>query len=154
MYKLDYCNSILLVTPQYNIDKMQRIQNIACRVIFRLPKHAQVATYLAEFHWLKIEYCIIYKIAMLVYKCRNGMAPEYLSDLLLIISHDCNLWYKTLQKLPLSRSTLSQVQKSSFTSIASHIVNSLPWNITDSVSLESFKYNLKMYLFQLFYNIN
>ena len=40
MSKLDYSNSILLGTPQYNIEKMQRIQNMACWVIFRLPKHA------------------------------------------------------------------------------------------------------------------
>ena len=32
-------------------------------------------------HWLKVNERITYKIAMLVYKCMNGSAPEYLAKL-------------------------------------------------------------------------
>ena len=32
-------------------------------------------------HWLPISYRIQYKISLLVYKCLNGMGPDYLSNM-------------------------------------------------------------------------
>ena len=37
--KLDYCNSILLGTPNYNLDKLQCLQNMTCRIILKLHKY-------------------------------------------------------------------------------------------------------------------
>ena len=34
--KLDYCNSLALGSPEYQLDKLQCIQNMFCRVIFQL----------------------------------------------------------------------------------------------------------------------
>ena len=42
--KLDYCNSLLLGTPKYNIAKLQRIQNMSCRMIYQLPKYSTINT--------------------------------------------------------------------------------------------------------------
>ena len=53
--KLDYCNSLFLGIPQYNLDKLQWIQNMSCRAIKQLPKSAHITGYLAELHWLKIK---------------------------------------------------------------------------------------------------
>ena len=53
--KLDYCNSLLLGTLKYNIAKLQRIQNMSCRMIYQLPKSSTINTYLAQFHWLIIQ---------------------------------------------------------------------------------------------------
>ena len=36
--RLDYCNSLFLGIPQYNVDKLQQTQNMSCRVIKCLPK--------------------------------------------------------------------------------------------------------------------
>ena len=36
--KIDYCNSLLLGTPKYNLDKLQHMQNIACRIIHTTGK--------------------------------------------------------------------------------------------------------------------
>ena len=33
-----------------------------------------------ELHWLKAAERIDYKLALLVYKCRQGAAPSYLAD--------------------------------------------------------------------------
>ena len=59
--KLDYCNSFFLGIPKDNIDKRQRLQNMACRLIFNLCKHDYITTYLKLLHWLKIDYRFRYK---------------------------------------------------------------------------------------------
>ena len=75
--KLDYCNSFLLCIPKYNTDKIQRLQNMACRVIFNLHKHDCITPYLKLLHWLKIDYRMQYKVTVLVFKCVHGLAPPY-----------------------------------------------------------------------------
>ena len=73
--KLNYCNSFLLGIPKYNIDKLQRLQNMACRLIFNLCRYYHITPYLKLLHWLKIEYRIQYKVAVLVFKCVHSLAP-------------------------------------------------------------------------------
>ena len=80
--KLDYCNSFLLGIPKYNIDKIQRLQNMACRLIFNLHRYDHITPYLKLLHWFKIEYRIQYKVAVLVFKCVHGLAPTYLNELI------------------------------------------------------------------------
>ena len=40
--RLDYCNSLLYGLPQVQIDKIQRVQNAAARLIFKQPKFCNV----------------------------------------------------------------------------------------------------------------
>ena len=79
--KLDYCNCLLLETPKYNIAKLQRIQNMYCRMIHQLPKYSTINTYLAQLHWLKMQEWITYKVATIMYKCINNIAPAYLLEM-------------------------------------------------------------------------
>ena len=80
--KLDCCNSYLLGIPKYNKDKIQRLQNMACRLIFNLHRHDHITPYVKLLHLLKIDYRIWYKVAVLVFKCDHGLAPLYLSELI------------------------------------------------------------------------
>ena len=77
--KLDYCNSL---PAKYQLDKMQRIQNMACWINCNLSKFDHIRTCLADLHWLCIPQRINYKTACLVYKCQHGLAPQYLQELL------------------------------------------------------------------------
>ena len=36
-----------------------------------------------ELHWIKVPDRITYKIALLMYKCVNGLAPEYLINIVI-----------------------------------------------------------------------
>ena len=80
--KLDYCNSLLAGTAKYQLDKMQRVQNMACCITCNLAKFDHIRTCMADLHWLCILQRINYKIACLVYKCQHGLAPQNLQELL------------------------------------------------------------------------
>jgi len=60
--RLDYANSLLYHTSAYNINKLQRVQNMAARLV--LPNsQLHKADILFRLHWLPISKRIEFKIA-------------------------------------------------------------------------------------------
>ena len=65
--KIDYCNSLLLGTADYKINKLQKLQNMGCRIILGLYKYDHLSDCMKDLHWLKIKLHIQYKTAVLTY---------------------------------------------------------------------------------------
>ena len=80
--RLEFCNSILNNLPNNQIERLQRIQNQAARVLKRIPRRDYITSVMRELHWLKIHDIIIFKILFLKHKAVNNTAPEYLRDLI------------------------------------------------------------------------
>ena len=80
--RLDFCNSILYNLPNKQIERLQRIQNQATRMLNRIPRRNHITPVLRELHWLRIHDKIIFKILLLTHKAVNNTAPEYLCDLI------------------------------------------------------------------------
>ena len=80
--RLDFCNSILYNLPNNQIERLQRIQNQAARMLKRIPRRNHITTVLRELHWLRIHDRIIFKILLLTHKAVNNTAPEYSCDLI------------------------------------------------------------------------
>ena len=78
---------------------------------------------LTDLHWLPVEYCIIYKTLLLVYKAINGFSPSYISNL--------HLSYGDQR----------------FSIIGPKLWNSMPASLRNANSLNSFQKTLKTYLF-------
>ena len=49
--RLDYCNSTFIRCTEYNLSKLQRVHNMAARVIFKLWKHDCITLHLSNLHW-------------------------------------------------------------------------------------------------------
>ncbi|XP_068684831.1 uncharacterized protein [Montipora foliosa] len=77
--KLDYCNSILYGLQDYQLKKLQRIQNTAPRVVCKSKIKDHISPVLEEFHWLPVKYRIVFKILLFIYKAINGLAPTYIN---------------------------------------------------------------------------
>ena len=73
--RLDYCNSLLMGTPNSVIQPMQKVQNTAAILILRVPRHQNCTPLLQQLHWLPISEWIKYKTACMCYNAITGSAP-------------------------------------------------------------------------------
>ena len=75
---LDYCNAILYGLPKVLLNRLQLVQNRAARIITFTKKYEHITPSLIDLHWLPVDYCISYKMMLLVYKAINGFSPSYI----------------------------------------------------------------------------
>ena len=66
----------------YNINRLQRIQNSAVRILTNTRKYGRITPILQILHWLPVRQYIHFKIVLITYI--NDMAPEYLYELVSI----------------------------------------------------------------------
>ena len=78
----DNCNSLLYGLPQHLLNRLRAIQNTAARIVTLSKRFDHITPIMFKLHWLLLNYRIHFKILLLVYKCLNGLAPIYLSELL------------------------------------------------------------------------
>ena len=82
--KLDYCNSLLfgLPTIQFHINKLQRVQNAAAKLVTtcNTPLICHITLVLKGVYWFPAKCRMKYKIMLLTFKCLYGQAPQYLDD--------------------------------------------------------------------------
>jgi len=79
--RLDFANGILIGLPLAQIQKLQRVQNAAARVVARCDRRASVTPILRRLHWLPVQRRIEFKVLTFAHKCVHGTAPAYLSSL-------------------------------------------------------------------------
>ena len=79
---LDYANSILSGLPKTSIYQLQRVQNMAAKIILWKNRFDSSSESLKELHWLPIHHRIDFKVLTLVFKCIHGLAPSYLAELI------------------------------------------------------------------------
>ena len=152
---LYYCNSMLLGIPNYNIQKVQSIQNMSARIVLQLPRRSRINHHLADLHWLKVPYQIEYKIATLMLKCIHDSAPKYLTEFIVVEQlHDCSLRSTDSGRIHTMVSRTKMVHESSFHSMGPRIWNNLPETVVKTTNLSAFISQLKTVLFKCCYNLN
>ena len=150
--RLDSCNSLLYGLPQTELDRLQRVQNAAARLITRVKGRVHMTPVLRQLHWLPIRKRIQFKILLLTFKAINGLAPNYITDMLTIYSPVRNLRSSTANSPLLKPPSIRAIKTVSygnraFSSAAPKLWNQLPSDIRAAKSVDHFKSMLKTHLF-------
>ena len=147
--RLDYCNSLYVGLDQSLLHRLQLVQNAAARLLTGKRKKNHISPVLASLHWLPVSFRIDFKILLFVFKALNGLAPQYLSELL-----HCHAPTRALRSanqllLVVPKTRLKTKGDRAFGVAAPRLWNSLPWHIHSAESIEVFKSYLKTHFFSL-----
>ena len=153
--RLDYCNGALSSLPDYMINRLQSVLKSSARLVLKLlPRDSTSSAIVNTLHWLPFPQRIIYKSAIMTYKCLNGLAPPYLSSRFTSVSNvpgRSRLRSNTLdgQQLILPKTKTITIGTRGFYFSGPHSWNSLPVSLrSQSMTLSTFRKQLKTVLFK------
>ena len=148
------CNGLFIDIPAYQIEKLQRVQNTAGRIVTGASYDQPSTEILKHLHWLPVRARIMFKVLVTIFRVVIGKAPIYLKYLFKPVDGN----YRTRLRSS-SSSILQFVIPRKRTKIAERSINvtgakwwnALPNDIKTLESEESFKKQLKTHLFKQFY---
>ena len=149
--RLDYGNCMVFGITSHLLDKLQRAQNAAARMLTRTRKFDHISPVLRNLHWLPIRQRIKYKSLLLTWKALHGMAPPYIQDLLKEYAPTRNLRSSSQHLLDSARTSTSYGDRA-FSAVAPALWNALPTDIRESQSIDTFCSKLKTHLFSSAFN--
>ncbi len=145
--RLDYCNALLHGLPNTLLDKFQRVQNTAARIVTRTSRHSHITPVLKELHWLPVPYRIQYKILVHTYNSLHNRSPAYIKDMLNIYRPSRTLRSQNSLTLVTPRTKTVTYGRRCFSHAATSLWNALPSSIREATTIHSFKKMLKTHFF-------
>ena len=119
-----------------------------------IGKYFHITPALYELHWLPVSARIHFKILLLAFKAIHGIAPAYISNLLVIkrkSSYNLRSNSGILLEPPRGK-MLGTLGERAFQAAAPHLWNELPLQLRNIGSVEIFKNSIKTFLFRQFFN--
>ena len=138
--RIDFCNRLLYGLPEYQLNKLQRVQNMCARLICNETKYYHITPLLVDLHWLPVKLRTEFKILLIVFKIFRGFAPSYLRFLITakpVSKHNLRsssdstlLCYPSVKP----KATLGEW---AFVFAAPKLWNALPRHIRESISVDT-----------------
>ena len=142
MSQFNYCDVVYSNMDKYLKNKIEKVQNLCLRFIFDIKRkdHANYDLLRKELKWLDMTSRRLKHGLTLIYKIMHDLAPDYLRDAFTLVSEihsrntrssNSNIWIKNSIK--------SKIHRNSYTFQMVKVYNSLPEDIKNSISVNSFK---------------
>ena len=77
---LEFCSTILYLANKTDLQKMQKIQNRAMRIIIGVGRYTSINLMLSTLNFVSIEEHIWINSMVFIYKIIKGLQPGYMSD--------------------------------------------------------------------------
>ena len=147
--QFNYCDIIYASMDTYLEKKIQKIQNLTLRFIFNIKKR-NITNYkplLNQLGWLNMKEKTIKNGLIMMFKILNGLAPNYLADFINLTSdiHNINTRRRN-NSIWISKKITSKIHRKSFYFFIANLYNSIPENIKQSKTLNSFKKAINKYI--------
>ena len=81
--RLDYCNSLFYGLQNELIQRMQKVQNCAARLVSKKKLSSRsLNAFIFDNHWLQVKFRPIYKILLIVHNCLHNDAPNDIKSMI------------------------------------------------------------------------
>lgn len=144
-----YCSSILFLSKQSDINRLQIIQNKCMRTILRLNRYSHERDILKILNFFSVQQLINFNTLTLIFKITKELTPQYLSERLNY--NKTNARKNTLRdrnKIELTNATKTCSQNSLFYKGVA-LFNRLPDSIKSSNTIPEFKKKLKVVIMEI-----
>lgn len=142
---IDYCCPIWTSTASKYVNKIQILQNNVARLTLRCKiREKHVSEIYNELKWMNVQQRTEYFKLALLYRCINGLAPDYLSDDILIRMkpHRYGTRSQTTTNITVEL-TKTDWGRHTFKNSGARLWNHLPCHVKNSLSMQAFKKNVK-----------
>ena len=147
--KRDYANALLYSLPQTTLQRLQRVQNFAARLVSRTRKYDHMTPVLQHLHLLPIYVRPTYKVLLFAYSVIHDQAPRYLAELLSHRQPNRRLRSASLPLLTLPHSQTVPHGDRRFAVAAAALWNGLPDSVRTAKTQPQYKTLLMTHLFRL-----
>ena len=145
MPHFDYCSVIWGTATMSRLKPIIHLQKRAARVILCAHRYARTNTLFSTLKWLPFNVRVRYHRAVMVYKCLNNMAPDYMCDKFKMQTYTYHTRSQSQSLLVVPKPKL-ELFRNSFEYQGAAMWNDLPLYVRQSPSLASFRSSILRYL--------
>ncbi len=141
--RLDYYNSLLSGANQKSLFCLQLVQNAAARLITGFNRRHHSTPVLTSLHRIPLHFRIDFKILLIIFKARQGLALSYITEFLTPYEPSSSLRSSGRSLLVVPKWKLKSKGGWAFSTKAAKLWNGLPEEIRHAESVTSFESLLK-----------
>jgi len=78
---IDFCSSLYTDIPAYQLNKFQRVQNHAARVVFNVSREVPSTELLKKLHWLPVKARNMFKVLVMIFRVVSRTASIYIRQM-------------------------------------------------------------------------
>lgn len=134
----EYCSTLFWGMSAKNLNKLQRLQNWAMRIILALPKRSHVSEMLNTLQWMTIEQRIGLRVLIFIHNIERKSFNVDFKEFMFKNSDVHNHNTRSSNKYHIVRQNKTSSQKSLFIN-GIKFYNNLPENIKNEISKNKFK---------------
>ena len=144
---IGYCSKIWGVANATQLHRVQKLQNFAARIaVGNVSKRDHVTPHINDLNWLKIKNKCAFDICVYVFKLLNGQLPYWLLNLPQVSEYNNRITRQQNNLLVPPTRTMMGERKLSVR--GPRLWNDLPQTVKSTVSINTFKKNLKRHFMQ------